>query len=105
MGRGRIEIIIQLWMAHDVGLQANKGFGLQPIKKEVDPSVLKHTWVGSQSFLVSYHGVELNVLGDIVLNPPVPAIFVNVVFLIPYSAALMREEAWSFPSKNASIAK
>ena len=48
----RIEVIIQLWLAHDVGLQANKVFVLQPIKQEFDPSVLKHAFVCSQRFLV-----------------------------------------------------
>ena len=74
MGRGRIEVIINLWMAHDVGLQANKVFVLQPIKQEVYPSVLKYDFVCSQRFLVIYHRVELNMLGDIVLNPPIPDI-------------------------------
>ena len=32
MCRGRIEVIKQLWMAQDVGLQANKGFVLKPTK-------------------------------------------------------------------------
>ena len=72
--RGHIEFIIQKWMAHDVGLHAIKGFVIQPIKQNVNPSFIKHAWVGSQRFLVSYHGVELNMLGDIVLNPPILAI-------------------------------
>ena len=68
MGRGRIEVIIKQWMAHDVVLHAIKGFVLYPIKQKVNPSFLKHAWVDSQRFLVSYHGVELNMLGDIVLQ-------------------------------------
>ena len=36
--------------------------------------VLIHARVCSQHFLVIYHEVELNMLGDIVLNPPIPDI-------------------------------
>ena len=61
-------------MAHDVGLHATKGFVLQTIKEKVNPSFLIQAWVVSQCILIIYHGVELDMLGDIVLNPPVPDI-------------------------------
>ena len=60
-------------MAHDVGLHATKGFVLHTIKQEVNPLFLIHARFFSQRFLVIYHGVELNMLGDIVLNPPASA--------------------------------
>ena len=61
-------------MAHDVGLHATKGFVLHPIKQKVNPSFLIHAWVVYQRILSICHGVELNMIGDIFLNPPVPDI-------------------------------
>ena len=98
-------------MANDVGLHATKGFVLQPIKQEVNPSVLIHVRVFSQRFLVIYHGVELNMLGDIVFNPPVPDICRKCFLLHSFfsgadeggSVVISKQELFNHKLRTASI--
>ena len=65
---GRIEVIVQLRLAEDVGLDSTQPLVLHDVQKAVNPAALMHACMVAQLLLLLDSDISLDVCGHIIFN-------------------------------------